>query len=137
MGSHASAVVPRSLPSERGFRSERCGPNRTHRTENMTMTTIPDTACSCVEHADYRQLDRNCPTHGDTAETRRRREPTSLERLELATARAREMNRLLRLDRGENPDPTFEEEQAAMLRLQARNDQRAAEWRAKRDGQSS
>ena len=101
------------------------------------MTTIPDTACSCVEHADYRQLDRNCPTHGDAGEALRRREPTRLEELSLATAKLHELNRKMRLDAGENPDPTYEDELAAVLRLQASNDQRAAEWRAKRDGQSS
>ena len=28
--------------------------------------------CSCTEHETYRQLDRDCPTHGDAADARRR-----------------------------------------------------------------
>lgn len=29
-------------------------------------------ACTCTDHATYRQLDRDCPQHGDEAEQRRR-----------------------------------------------------------------
>ena len=28
--------------------------------------------CSCTEHETYRQLDRDCPKHGDAADARRR-----------------------------------------------------------------
>lgn len=29
-------------------------------------------SCTCTIHADYRELDRNCPKHGDESEARRR-----------------------------------------------------------------